>query len=128
MPSLDLRLLDRTDENGRPLWQLLEDYQYTIGVNTVITVPKGYITNFGTIPRCLFYIVAPDELREASVVHDFLCNENFLLDGEPFYSGFSRRVADAILYDHMRKLKIGIPRTYMVYFGVRLWAYMTGQV
>lgn len=125
---LHVKLLDRKDEKGRNLWELTEPYMYPLGVNTPIIVPKGYITNFGTIPiRFCYLIITPDEMREAAVVHDFLCNENFKLDGEPTYSGFSRRVADAILLDHLRKIGIGWSRAFSVYCAVRLWAITTGQ-
>lgn len=125
---LSLLLLERKDSAGRNLYLVQEDYRYTVGINTVITVPAGYITNFGTVPRWAYWFVSPEELREASVVHDFLTNENFILDGEPFYSGFSRRVADAILYEHMRKIGIDRVRSYVVYAGVRAWAYLTGNL
>ena len=41
-----------------------------------ITVPRGFITNLGTIPRCLWWFIKPSELGEASVVHDYLLQEN----------------------------------------------------
>ena len=124
---MKLELLGTKDHSGRPLFQVIEDFQYPIGVNTVITVPAGYITNFGTIPRWFYSVVAPSEMREASVVHDFLCNEQFTIDSAPINSGFSRRVADAILYDHLRKIGIGWFRASLIYFGVRFWAIFTGQ-
>jgi hypothetical protein len=120
-------LLDRKDSRGRNLWELKEPYRYALGVNTIVEVPVGYITNFGTIPRWAYWFITPDEMREASVLHDFLTNESFTLDGEPTYSGFSRAVADAILYVHLRKIGIDVVRSTAVYVGVRLWALSTGQ-
>lgn len=122
------KLLERKDNAGRNLWELQEDYHYTLGIQTVIVVPKGYITNFGTIPRLCYWVITPEELREAAVVHDFLCNENFKLDGVPTYSGVPRRVADMILFSHM--LQIGIPyyKASLVYFAVRGYATFTGQL
>lgn len=122
---LHVRLLDRKDDSGRNLWELTEPYKYAIGINTPVTVPAGYITNFGTIPRLAYWIIAPSEMREASVVHDFLCNENFKLDGEPTYSGFDRRVADAILFVHLRQIGIGYVKAYLIYLAVRFYAIFT---
>lgn len=124
---LSVTLLDRYDKSGRPLWQLNDSYSYEIGVDTTIVVPAGYITNFGTIPRLAYWIITPAEMREASVLHDFLCNEDFTLNGSPRYSGFSRHVADVILYRHLRKLGIGYFRATAVYVAVRAWAYYSGQ-
>lgn len=125
---LAVRLLDRRDDQGRNLWELTEDYLYPLGINTVITVPAGYITNFGTIPRWCYCLITPAEMREAAVVHDFLCNENFTLDQAPIHPGIPRRVADAILFDHMRRIGIGYFRAYAVYLAVRGWAMSTGQL
>ena len=124
---LDARLLDRKDSKGRNLWQLLAPYNYSLGINTVITIPQGYVTNFGTIPRWATWFITPGEMREAALVHDFLCNENFTIEGEPTYSGFSRLVADTILYVHLREVGIDRLRSYLVYLGVRGWATITGQ-
>jgi hypothetical protein len=120
---LDLRLLDRTDSKGRPLFKLLEDYAYPLGIDTYIVVPKGYITNFGTIPRFCYWVITPAEMREAAVVHDFLCNEDFTIMEQPLFSGVPRRVADAILYDHLRRIGIDIVRANLIYAAVRAWEY-----
>ena len=124
---LEVRLLDRKDYRGRNLWELLSPYRYPLGVNTIIIVPKGYVTNFGTIPRWAYWLITPAEMREAALLHDYLCNENFLLEGEPFYSGFSRLVSDTILYGHLRDIGIDRFRAFTIYVGVRGWAFLTGQ-
>ena len=125
--DLHVKLLERKGPRGENLWELLAPYEYSLGINTVITVPKGYVTNFGSIPRWVHWFITPTEMREAAVVHDFLSNENFLVDGEPINSGFSRLVADTILYVHLRDIGIDLLRAMAIYAGVRGWAYFTGQ-
>ena len=81
-------MLADTDDSGRPLFSLSEAYVYPLGPGSSVTVPEGYVTNFGTIPRWFSWIVSPVELREAAIVHDFMCNESF--DGDELDSGYSR--------------------------------------
>jgi hypothetical protein len=88
--SAHLQLLDRADGEGRSLFMLTEPYPYRLGPGCTIIVPRGYKTNFGTIPRWFSWIVSPTQLREAAIVHDWLCNESFDGDEVTVKSGFSR--------------------------------------
>ena len=102
--SASLELLDRTDDSGRALFRLTADYEYELGPGSVITVPSGYVTNFGTIPRWLSWWISPAQLGEAAIVHDWICNEDFSDNGgPPLWSGYSRWMGDAILYEAMAR-------------------------
>ena len=124
--TVSLKLLDATDQDGRPLWKLLEDYTYRIGPNCVVIVPQNYVTNFGTIPRWFYSVVAPSQLREAAIVHDYMCNEDLTDDGQDVNSGYSRWLADAVLYEAMARIGFNFPKRLLVYCGVRFWAIVTG--
>lgn len=53
-------------------WTLADDFiviAHTVGI---IRVPKGFETDFNSIPRGLWNILPPDEYGEAAIVHDFL--------------------------------------------------------
>lgn len=117
-----LKLLNRTDPEGRPLFQLLRRYRYRLGPGTVVEVPAGYVTNFGTIPRFLWWWISPGELREGAIVHDYMCNEAFNDDDGPIYSGYSRWMADAVLYEAMARLGFGWFKRATVFAAVRVHA------
>lgn len=82
--------------NGKQYWQLLEDFYYEIGAEGsgyVIRVPKGFVTDFASIPKWFWWIFPPyGRYNKAAVVHDYLYKKE---------SGFSKIVADAIFYEAM---------------------------
>lgn len=127
MSTPTLRLLDRTDSRSRPLFQLIEPYEYRLGPGSTITIPAGYITNFGTIPRWLSWWISPSQLREAAIVHDYMCNEVFAGSQVLTYSGYSRWLADAVLYEAMARLGFGWWKRATVFAAVRGYAIATGN-
>ena len=119
-----LESLGRTDKRGRPLYRLVEPYSYQIGPGCKVTVPAGYITNFGTIPRLMWWWISPGQLGRAAIVHDYLCNEEFGSVEDPIelYSGFSRWMADAVLYEMMAAIGFGWCKRFGVWAAVRCYA------
>ena len=122
-----LRLLPTTDRRGRALFRLIDPYDYRLGPGLTIHIPAGYVTNFGTIPRWLSWFVSPVQLREAAIVHDWMCSEVSWPEGKEFFSGYSRWIADAVLYDGMARLGFGWFRRSLVFAAVRSWAIWSGQ-
>lgn len=63
-------------DNGRT-WILLSEFQYHIGEfpsNDIVIVPKGYETDFASIPRLMWSIFPPwGKYGKAAVVHDWMC-------------------------------------------------------
>lgn len=121
--------LDLTDGRGRPLWRLDEDYTEVYGPGLEVTVPAGFVTNFGTIPRWAYWLVAPSELGIPSLVHDYMCNETFIEITEEGITkglGYSRWLADAILYESLKKRGLGTMRSLAVFFAVRFYAVWKG--
>lgn len=123
--SVSLTLLNCTDTKGRALFRLNKNFSYQLGPGAKVVVPKGYVTNFGTIPRCAVWFVSPAQLREAAIVHDYLCNEDFEDDDKEVYSGYSRWLADAVLYEAMARLGFSWFKRTIVYKAVRIASYFT---
>ena len=122
--SVSMDLLKETDEAGRALFRLREPYHCQLGPGCLITVPAGYVTNFGTVPRRLSWIVSPIELREPAIVHDYMCNEQLLPAGHAFpESGFSRWMADSVFYELMGRIRLSVPKRVLVWLAVRTWAW-----
>lgn len=58
-------------------WKLFNPFTYHLREGhtlTSITVPEGYKTDFGTIPRIVWSILPPwGTYGKATVIHDYLC-------------------------------------------------------
>ena len=118
---MKVELLPERDKHGLNQYRLIEDYSYVVGGLTTVTVPEGFVTNFGTIPRGLRWIVRPAEMREASVVHDYLCGEG---TGE---EKSTRWIADCILLEDLNKQGMSRLRRYCVFVGLRAYALWKGK-
>lgn len=122
-----LKLLVRNDEDNRSLFELVEPFSIEIGPGCKIIVPAGYITNFGTVPRWCAWFVSPAQLKEASIVHDFMCNEHFGHPSQKKISGYSRWLADAVFYEMMVQMRFPWYKRTAVFYAVRLWACVGGR-
>jgi hypothetical protein len=128
--ALDVRPLD----DGRN-WQVLEDFYYDTDVVLTparskdrlwpqgvegwahgwrVIVPKGFVTDFASIPRPLWAIVggpADGKYRKAAVVHDFLYRTKGLA---------TRPQADSVLLEAMKVSGCGWWERSIIYSGVRV--------
>lgn len=99
-------------------FRLLEDVRMT-WVNKkedrtiVIKVPKGFVSNFATIPRVFWGVLSPLDLKISSLVHDYLYSPA----GVQQYR-LSRLQAD-ILFRRMVRVSHGAVTTFCVYHAVR---------
>jgi len=97
--------------------KLLSDFYYIDEVVGFIKVPKGFITDFATIPKIVpRWIINRDSpaIREASVVHDYLYSGKCTLS-------LARYAADAVLYRAMLELRAPYILAKIVYFSARLF-------
>lgn len=109
-----LELLTNRDKHGNNLYRLTQNYLHWDGT----VVIEGFVTNFGTIPRGLRWLVRPSELREAAVVHDYRVGEF----GQSTYTGMSRRKADRLLIKDLEKLGIPWYKRMLVWIALRSYA------
>lgn len=104
--------------NGIRLVKLTKDINYifkNLDTNQLftITVPKGFITDFGTVPKFAQCIVNPKgNGKLAFIIHDWLCLTKIV----------SRSDADAILYKTMQYCNVDFNQRVIAYIGVRLYA------
>lgn len=84
--------------NGEPFARLTKDATYIIkrtdtGRGFYVTVPEGFVTDFGTVPKWAQWIIDPRGKGErAYVLHDWLCITGMC----------SHYTADNILYSAMK--------------------------
>ena len=66
------RLRLESDPDGW-LWVLLDDFFYQADDGTLYVVPRGFVTDLGTVPRIFWAIIPPHaRFRESYVLHDWL--------------------------------------------------------
>jgi len=95
---------------GARLWKLYADYKYKD-----ITVPKGFVTDFASVPSLFWIIVPPDgEYTAAAVVHDFL----YCLQDR------TRNEADNIFLEIMRELGVSAWKREVMWLAVRMFGWI----
>jgi len=103
-------------------WYLRARLQYDVGEEgstDSIVVPRGFTTDFASVPR-MFWIVLPRWGRygNAAVVHDFLY----------FRQDRSRREADDVLHEAMAVLGTPGWQRWPIYLAVRLFGWLPWQL
>lgn len=103
------RFLDR-------MYYLARDLRWTATGNSTplgtIVVPKGFVTDFASVPRPFWALIPTDgEYVTAAVVHDWLY----------WNQATTREVADQALKDCMVELGVTEPQLTTVYQGVNLF-------
>lgn len=80
-------------------WRLVEPFYYRIGSDTsnqVIYVDAGFITDFASIPKFLWFLPYWAKYSKAAILHDWLYHAKQIMD-EPC----SRKRADDIFLEAM---------------------------
>jgi len=103
------------DIRGRTLYELVEPlrFEYTVnGGGIEVTVPKGFVTDFASIPRPLWSVFPPcGKYTKAAIVHDYLYTRQ----------GCSRFLADAVFREIMFQLKVPYWKRILIYYAVRFF-------
>lgn len=90
-------------------------YEWTDG--TIYTVPKGFKTNFASIPKIFRCFIEPTgKWTNASVLHDAMYDFGYKL-------GVSRKKADKIFFDAMIDSHVSRITANIMWFCVRAFAY-----
>jgi len=107
-------------DDGRH-WRLVQPFDYHVGSlssTEIIRVPAGFVTDFASVPRLLWYVIPPwGRYGKAAVVHDF-CYTHRL---------YSRRRADRIFLEAMKALSVPLWKRIVMVVAVRIfgwWAWM----
>lgn len=103
-------------KKGENIWaELLDDQEYTSEAGTEFKVPKGFQTDFASVPKPLWALFSPfGKYTQAAVLHDWLYKGNGVS---------SRKEADALFYEAgvssaMQKISMWI-----MWLFVRLYAW-----
>jgi len=107
-------------------WRLDEELVVTSRGWTLV-VPRGFLTDLASIPRVLWWLIAPSELSIAApIVHDWLYEAGGRIRashvGYPAWGveqRFARSDADAFLYDLAAQAGVWWWRRWLAYKAVR---------
>ena len=94
-------------------WVLFVDLKYEVGSSgIVVTVPKGFVTDFASIPQALWSTgLSPNgRYSKAAVVHDYLY----------WTQTCTRAQSDNLLMIAMKESNVGAATRQLVYDGVRI--------
>lgn len=104
--------------NGLELVELTNDIHYVFRYNNseemfTITVPKGFVTDFGTVPKWAQCIVNPKGNGTlAYILHDWLCITKI----------YSRKITDKILFNVLDYCDVDYNTRLITYIAVRFYA------
>ena len=115
-------------------WTLMQPFRYWITKlheGDVITVPKGFVTDFASIPQIFWNILPPTgKYGKAAVVHDYLYQHNGIIvvseDGVSPVVGktFTRKQCDNIFLDAMACLGVSWLTRHIMYQAVNWFGFL----
>ena len=115
--TLNITKIEGTS-HGRQLWKLTTPLTFMLHVNggdVTVYIPRGFVTDFASVPWFLWPIFPPSgEWCEAAVLHDYLYSR------QPC----SRFLADALFREAMFQLKVPLWRRVAIYYGVRVFGWL----
>jgi hypothetical protein len=134
MSSFTTPLLLEFDYDGDPKkpFKVIEAFSYLVGNSDErwITVPKGFRTDFASIPRPFRNLFSPTgRYGKAAVVHDGLYNDVFISEllidegtGDVYENHYhpTRAESDGIFLEAMKVLQVGWWTRTIVYLAVRI--------
>lgn len=103
--------------NGRVMYRLDREMRFRLpnGYGS-ITVPGGFVTDFASVPRWLWWICPPSgDYTPAAVVHDFIYARR--------QRAFSRWFADAVFRLAMEACGVPLWRRWAMWAAVRLYSW-----
>lgn len=96
-------------------WELEAPFEYyteLFNEKIYITVPKGFRTDFASIPKIFHSFISDrDKYNKAAVVHDWLYHSK----------QFDRKTADRIFLEGMEVLGISKLKRYLFFWAVRIF-------
>ena len=95
-------------------WEVMEDYYYKTS-RGVIRVPKGFRTDYASVPRIFRNIInSYGKHGRAAVVHDWLYSSQCKID-------ITREEADKIFLEIMKECGVGSIKRNLMYRMVRIF-------
>lgn len=102
-------------------WELQEEITFSLFDNSIITIPKGFKTDFATVPWYLRWAVSKTGTHNLScLIHDYLYQTGFFI-GELYGYNGARKMSDYAQLEINKELKkVSKLTSYLIYIGSRL--------
>lgn len=110
---LKVNVLDKFEENRR-LFELTEPFEFyrESDETEVIRVPKGFVTDFSSVPKWLWPVEYPlGPSAKAAVLHDYLY-VNAIKD---------KAYADKVFLEALKVLGVPTYKRHLLYYAVKLF-------
>jgi len=105
---LQLEYIDGRD------WRVIRPLRYEVRPGQNVRVPRGFVTDFASVPRFLWRLLPPTgTYGKAAVVHDYLYRTP--------RSPYSRADADLVFLEAMEELGVPWWKRTLMYDAVRLF-------
>lgn len=119
----DLQVLRRSHKNYRPRSFIISEppmlFEW-LEKKRIIEVPKGFITDFASIPGFLRdRFAVNDDHRLAAVAHDYLYSQSGIIKQLGRDITYTRKEADQIFYKLMLTEGVGRFKAWLMYRAVR---------
>ena len=107
-------------------WEVVEEFYWYVDYKDKIEkviVPKGFKTNFGSIPAPLRIFFNPTDYI-GYILHDYLYSSEWKIvyNGILLYNkSYSRKDADLILLETLHLEWANLIERFTIYYWVRLW-------
>lgn len=107
---ITVNILDHSDG-----WELAKDVKYYIG-NSPITLPKGFKTDFASIPTMFQNIIKVNgKHRKAALLHDYL----YSINGSVGWNKLTREQCDVLFLKEMERANVKWLKRKVMYRMVR---------
>jgi len=104
---------------GKKIFRVAEPFEYH-GRAFKILVPKGWVTDLTSKPQIFFWIKKEGAHTPASIIHDWMYAKGYILSEGDIQIPISRRTADRIYNEAMKKLDVPRLRRKQIYWGIKL--------
>jgi len=96
-------------------WRLLQDTTICLESGECYTIPKGFVTDFASVPRCFWFVLPPmGRYGKAALLHDWLYNVKTT----------TRRGADRVFLQAMLLMGVAKWKAWVMYAAVRMFGWM----
>ena len=106
--------------NGK--WKVERTFHYCVGYlgsSDIVEVPKGFESDFASVPRGLWNLLPPDgPYTQSAVLHDFLYSKR---GNSPEGRNRTRKECDLIFLEAMVVLNVSAWKRYIMFWSVRIF-------
>lgn len=116
---LDLRY------HSERVWEVINSFKYDVGYlgsGITASIPKGFITDLGTIPRIVWSYISPIECAQCFTLHDWLTENQYLEyhqdSGKVERIPVSRQRVDEVFLESMVVMDVNPVKRVLIYEAV----------